>query len=517
MTQNERISLPLWKKLILFLISFIVFVIQLVLFVLLFIFNANYNEGFQAIGYINIVVETIALLYVLWIMHKPISTNYKLTWSILILIMPIPFIVLYTINYISLNLSKRKLTKILNEMPKRKYDDNIDELKLIDQTAYNFVTVVQRESLYSPVYKNTKFTYFSNVYEKHVDMLDSIRNANKYIFLEYFIIAEGELMDELIPILKIKGAEGIEIKILYDDIGSYGVMNKKLIKRLTEIPNLKLVNYEPIGVNFNILVNYRDHRKIAIIDGKIAYCGGDNLADEYIHKKERFGYWRDNCAKYEGRAVETFVVLFSEMWYLSTHEKLELSKYIVKHEVMDNSYIMPFGDGPNNPNNPGYDLFLSMINSAKKYIYISTPYFIIDDKMLEMLALKAKSGVAVYLLMPHIPDKKSAFYMGRANYGVILRAGAKVYEFEKGFNHAKNVIVDDMYAFIGTMNMDYRSFFLHYECGAFICNSLEIYEMKNDYLDSINKSIEITYDMWKKRKWYQKLIAFLMNIFAPLF
>ena len=144
MTQNERISLPLWKKLILFLISFIVFVIQLVLFVLLFIFNANYNEGFQAIGYINIVVETIALLYVLWIMHKPISTNYKLTWSILILIMPIPFIVLYTINYISLNLSKRKLTKILNEMPKRKYDDNIDELKLIDQTAYNFVTVVHQ-------------------------------------------------------------------------------------------------------------------------------------------------------------------------------------------------------------------------------------------------------------------------------------------------------------------------------------------------------------------------------------
>ena len=517
MTQNERISLPLWKKLILYFISIIVFFIQLFLIVLVFQFNANYSEGFNAVGYINIIVESLAVFYVLCIMRKPISTNYKLTWSILILIFPIPFMVLYTINNRSLALSQKKLSKLLKNIPKRNYNDNILDLKLIDETAYNIVNVVQKETIFSPVYKNTKFKYFKNVYDKHLDMLEELKKAKKYIFMEYFIIAQGELMDEIISILKIKGADGVEIKILYDDIGSYGVMKKELIETLTNIPNLKLCNYEPIGVNFNVLVNYRDHRKITVIDGKIAYCGGDNLADEYIHKKERFGYWRDNCAKYEGMIVETFLLLFSEMWYLTTKEIIDIPKYVSNYEVEDNSYIMAFGDGPNNINNPGYDLFLSLINSARKYIFISTPYFIVDYTLLEMLSLKAKSGVKVILLMPHIPDKKSAFYMGRERYGDILKAGANVYEFTPGFNHAKNIIVDDMYAFIGTMNMDYRSFFLHYECGAFICNSLEIYEMKNDFLDAVKESNEITYEIWKKRKWYQKLFAFLMNIFSPLF
>lgn len=516
MTQNERISLPLWKKLILYLISIIVFVIQLTLIILFFILVSGYGD-FKAVGYINIIVEILALLYVLWIMHKPISTNYKLTWSILILSIPIPFMVLYTINNRSLAISQKKLTKILDNVPKMNYTDNISDLKLIDETAYNIVNVVQKESVFTPVYKNTRFKYFKNVYDKHLDMLEELKRAKKYIFMEYFIIAEGELMNEMIPILKIKGTEGVEIKILYDDIGSYGVMKKDLIEKLTNIPNLMLCNYEPIGVNFNVLVNYRDHRKITVIDGRIAYCGGDNLADEYIHKKERFGYWRDNCAKYEGKVVETFLLLFCEMWYLTTKEIIDIPNYISNYEVMDNSYIMAFGDGPSNINNPGYDLFLSLINSAKKYIFISTPYFIVDDTLLEMLALKAKSGISVILLMPHIPDKKSAFYMGRERYGDILRVGAKVYEFTPGFNHAKNIIVDDMYAFIGTMNMDYRSFFLHYECGAFICNSLEIYEMKNDFLDAVEESEEITYELWKKRKWYQKLIAFFLNIFSPLF
>lgn len=516
MTQNERISLPIWKKIILFLVSFIVFAIQLALIIALVLLY-NYGETYKAFGYINLAIEIIAVLVIFIIMHKPISTNYKLTWSILILIFPIPFITLYSINKRSRTLSSKKLTKILKKYNVREYNDNLEELKNIDEEAYNIIHLVQKESFYSPLYKNTKFTYFKDIKDKNIDLLNEIKKATNYIFLEYFIIAEGKLTDELIPILKVKGAEGVEIKILYDDIGSYKVMTKKLIKRLTDIPNLKLCNYEPIGVNFNILVNYRDHRKIAIIDGKIAYCGGDNLADEYIHEKIRFGYWRDNCAKYVGKSVETFIVIFAEMWYLSTKEKLDLTRYAVNYEVEDDSYIMAFGDGPNNKLNPGYDLFTSLFLTAKKYIYISTPYFIVDDNLLSLLALKARSGVRVVLLMPHIPDKLSAFYMAREMYRDVLLAGGEVYEFLDGFNHAKNIIVDDKYAFIGTMNMDYRSFFLHYECGALIYKNKEILEMKNDFETIITKSILITYDDWKKRKWYQKLIAFLLNIFAPLF
>ena len=190
MTQNERISLPLWKKLILYFISIIVFFIQLFLIVLVFQFNANYSEGFNAVGYINIIVESLAVFYVLCIMRKPISTNYKLTWSILILIFPIPFMVLYTINNRSLALSQKKLSKLLKNIPKRNYNDNILDLKLIDETAYNIVNVVQKETIFSPVYKNTKFKYFKNVYDKHLDMLEELKKAKKYIFMEYFIIAD---------------------------------------------------------------------------------------------------------------------------------------------------------------------------------------------------------------------------------------------------------------------------------------------------------------------------------------
>lgn len=513
MTISERISLPIWKKIIILLISFILFVIQVFLILLAFDVILTYT-GTQ-IKWLYFLTLGIGFAYALYIIHKPISPNYKLTWCCLILSFPLIFCPLYTLNSSSRRLSKRKISKIHKAVAKIKYDDALADLDQIDSDAANLARIIQHQG-FAPIYKDTKYTFFENCTDKFYDLLEEVKKAEKYIYIEYFIIGQGYLMDTLIPILEEKGSNGVEIKIIYDDIGSKGAMKNKLLKRLSSIKNCKIVNYQPLGLNFNLLVNYRDHRKIFIIDGRVAYCGGDNLADEYINKKQRFGYWRDNCAKLEGDAVKSFILMFCEMWYMSTKEVIK-DIFLPEFDQQYEGYVLPFADGPLNNSNPAYDLFQALISTAKDYLYISTPYFVIDDATINLIALKAKSGVDVKILMPKIPDKKSVFYMGRGNYREILKAGGKIYEYIPGFNHAKNIVVDGKYAFIGTANMDYRSLFLHYECGTYVALNPEIDKMKLDFEKAILESELIDYDKWKKRPWYQKLIAYILNIFAPLF
>lgn len=515
MTQNERLSLPIWKKLILFVFSVFFFLIQL--FIMLVVFDISIEYTASPIKWIYFLTLGAGVCFVLYIIHKPISVHYKLTWSIMILIFPLPFIALYIFNSSSRKLSKRKqrqIKKAIHQYANR--DDALEKLKQEDPVGARLFQALKHSVSFS-VWDNVKFTYFNDCMDKLDDLLLELKKAEKYIFIEYFIIAKGYIMDQILPILQEKGNDGVQIKILYDDIGSKGVMPKKLLKKISKIPNCKINNYEPLGLNINFLVNNRDHRKIMVIDGRVAYCGGDNLADEYIHKKERFGYWRDNCGKYEGNVALTFAALFLEMWYISTKEVVELDFKPVDYKYNEPGYVMAFGDGPHNNSNPAYDLFHALINSANEYLYISTPYFVIDDQTVSAIALKAKSGVDVRVLMPKKPDKKSVFYMSRAHYREILKAGGKFYEYTPGFNHAKNIIVDDKYAFIGTVNMDYRSLFLHYECGALIALNDQIIKMREDFENAVSASEEIDYPKWKKRPWYQKLIAFILNIFAPLF
>ncbi len=510
MTQNERTSLPLWKKIITVFITLIVFAMQIFLFVLLF--QINLNNHLNVVFYF--VIELIGICFVLHIIHKPILTSYKLTWSILILIMPLPFTLLYMLNSQSKGLPRYKEKKIKNEFKNYSdYNNVIDELAKIDSKALRYARVLN-----FPVYKDTIFTFLNDGETKFNDLLIEIKQAKKYIFIETFILSEGYLLNELLNILEAKGKEGVEIKIIYDDLGSKATLKKKTIQKITKIPNCQITNYNPLGLNINPAFNYRDHRKITIIDGYIAYCGGDNYADEYIHKKERFGYWRDNCGKYKGEAVASFVAMFIEMWYMSTKEILPIKNYYVKSTYLkESSFVIPFGDGPSNGVKISYDIFNSLISSADKTLYISTPYFVIDDAIIDNIVLACKSGVDVRILMPGTPDKKSAFYLARSHYRDILKAGGKIYEYKKGFNHAKNIIVDNKYAFIGTINMDYRSLFLHYECGALILLDDEINNMQLDFIKACDESVEITYDKWKKRSLWQKIIAYILYLFEPLF
>ncbi len=514
MTQNERRGLPLWKRIIFLILTLIIFAIQISLFTLLF--QINFSNRLNI--YIYLLIELGAFLVVLHIIHKPILASYKLTWSILILVLPLPFLLLYFLNSRSRKLPKRKQHK-LNEALELYTVDNkmITKLQEIDPMAAKTARIIHSNTNY-PLYNNTKFTFLNDGEVKFLDFIEELKRAQKYIFIETFIIGEGFLLNELLQVLKAKGEAGVEIKIIYDDLGSKATIKSKTIKDITKIPNCKIVNYNPLGLNINPAFNYRDHRKITIIDGKIAYCGGDNLADEYIHKKTRFGFWRDNCGKYEGDAVNSFIGMFIETWYMSTKEILQLGDYLATLETEEqSSYIMPFGDGPSDKSDCAYDVFRSLISNAGKTLYISTPYLVIDDAMIEGIVLACKSGVDVRILMPGIPDKKTAFYLARFHYREILKAGGKIYEFTRGFNHAKNIMVDGKYAFIGTINMDYRSLFLHYECGALVFLDDEIKKMQEDFLKACQESKQITYEYWHKRPFYQKLVAYIIYLFAPMF
>ena len=349
------------------------------------------------------------------------------------------------------------------------------------------------------------------------DMIEDIKNAKKYIFIEYFIISSGILLNSLIDVLEKKGKEGVEIRICYDDFGSKLGLKNKDLNRIKLIPNLEIVKFAPLGLTINISANYRDHRKTVIIDGKIAYVGGDNLADEYANYKTRFGYWRDNAIRIEGEAVNNCLFSFAESWYLSTKKILDINEYKVIHKVEDsNNIVMPFGDGPTDRRNPAYDLYTSIADNAQNYLYISTPYLIIDPEFIDHICNACRSGVDVKVLIPGIPDKKTVYYLTQSHFGEILRAGGKIYKYSPGFNHAKNYICDDKYAVIGSINVDYRSLYLHFENGVYLSHDEEIIKMKEDFLNAISQSEEIDYNKWKNRPLLLKITQFILKLFSPL-
>ena len=517
MIYNERRSLPIWKRILVSILSIVMIALQLAVFTVMVLYTVRETLDFTiGMSILYIITEVLGFILVLTIIKRRINTNYKLTWCILIMLAPVFFGPFYLLNLTSRHLSRRKRTLIHEQLKQIPLSDVKEELKDDNPRFYNMANVVNNIQL-APVLKNSKFKFYPDIAIKDQDMFLDLKNAKRTIYLEYFIISPGKLTDELYEILKERGEAGVKIKILYDDIGCRGHNNGKIIKMLAGIKNCEVCPYQPFGINFNILVNYRNHRKLCIIDSVIAYCGGDNLADEYAHIIERFGYWRDNCSRYEGEAALSFAIQFGEMWYASTKEVLRDYEPEIIPQFEGYGYVMPFTDGPLFVGDSTYNLFLSMITNAKKCVYISTPYFIIDETMIDVICMKCKEGLDVKILMPGKPDKRTAFYMSRENYSKIIRAGGEIYEMSRGFNHAKNIMVDGRYAFAGTANMDYRSLYLHFECGALIMDSPEISVMEDDFLKEIENADFITYEKFKKRPWYQKFIAFIFNLFAPVF
>ena len=368
------------------------------------------------------------------------------------------------------------------------------------------------------LFSNTKQEYFPLGEDMHKRMLTDLDSAEKFIYMEYFIVEEGKFWNSILDILKKKTADGVEVKVLYDDIGCMMTLPGDYHKILGQY-GIEAMPFSRLRGNADSEFNNRSHRKILVIDGKIGYTGGVNIADEYINEVVKFGHWKDTALRIEGEAVWELTKLFLVDFGINKKKMPEIREdaYPVQPDIMEPGYVIPFGDGPYPiyKRRVGKSVIQNMLYGATKYVWMTSPYLIIDNDLCTDLENTALRGVDVRIIVPHIPDKKIIFGMTQSFYHRLLEAGVKIYEYEPGFVHAKSYLVDDEYAMIGTINLDYRSLVHHFENGIWMYNCESIKDMKADIEVTMKKSIEILLDTLKISM-LQRLVRSVVRIFAPM-
>jgi cardiolipin synthase len=469
-----------------------------------------------------IIGMIINILVLLKIVNMDMNPDYKLPWiSIVLLTSPFGGIIFLMFHNNHLSKKDYKKYQVIAGCLKKQINQSsvlnkMQELNEIDPVSYHQAVYVTYSSL-MPIEKNTQVTYFSSGEELFPSLIQDLENAKSFIFLEYFIIEPGVMWNSILEILKQKARDGVDCRVIYDDMGSIKTLPRKYDSYLRSL-GIKSYAFNEFKPVLSAVHNNRDHRKIAVIDGVVSYNGGINLADEYINKKVRFGYWKDAGLRLVGDGTKNFTALFLSVWDFLSGKISSYDKYIkIKHSIVDNSFVLPFGDGPK----PLYDeeigktVYLNLINQATKYIYITSPYFIVDHELMNALKIAAKRGVEVCIITPHIPDKKIPFLLTRSSYLPLLKAGCHIYEFTPGFIHAKNVIVDDICYVCGTINFDYRSLVHHFECGTIVYHSQSLFDLKRDFISTLSRSQKIT-EKEAKLRFGERIIKDFIQFLAPL-
>ena len=500
-------------------IPFPAHIILSVLFLLLqigFLIGLVYNFTSKSIA-VFWIFEIIAIITVAVIINRRSKPGYKIAWIIFILVFPI-----FGISLFVLFGGGRVLPHLKNRMKKC---ENLYLSKLPDDTSLHgtlryddlphsrqadYLTAVSGY----PLYKNTSVEYLSPGEVFLPRFLEELEAAEKYIFIEFFIIAEGVMWDKVFDILERKVKEGVEVKVLFDDFGSIKRQNKSFIHSLRS-KGIKVAVFNKIRPSFDVFMNNRNHRKIVVIDGKVAVTGGINLADEYINEYERFGYWMDCAVIIKGEAVKSFLAMFCSIWKFTTKEEISLETHDAEFSVKSNAFVLPYSDEPLDEETPAEGIYLQMLNTAQRYVYITTPYLIIDDTVIGALKMAAKSGIDVKILTPYIPDKWYVHPVTQYNYLELLEAGVKIYEYIPGFIHSKIFVSDDRVSTVGTVNMDYRSFSLHFECGVWFSDSDTVMDIKAHFNEMLKVSKEITLEEWKKNPWHKRLKMAILHLFSP--
>ncbi len=369
------------------------------------------------------------------------------------------------------------------------------------------------------VHDGTKTEYFPSGEAFFERYLEDLERAEKYIFLEYFIVERGAMWNAILEVLERKVHQGVEVRMLYDDIGCMGKIHLNYHKTLRK-KGIQCVKFNPFVPVVTNVHNNRDHRKITVIDGRVAYTGGLNLADEYINARVRFGYWKDSAVRLEGEGVLNLLFMFHRLYSLQLKRTEDIAPFLPEtvERFEGEGYVQPYGDGPFPlyDKHLGEDVYLNIIGSARKYVYITTPYLIIDYRMREALILAAKRGVDVRIVTPFIPDKKLAFALTRSNYMALIKGGVKIYEYAPGFIHAKNFLADDAVAVVGTINLDYRSFLFHFEDGVLMYKTKAVGQLKEDFDHTLAVSVPQTEED-AKRNVVWRWICEIAKLFAPLF
>ncbi len=484
------------------------------LFFVLYQFSVQYS-------FANMLLEILGIITAIYIISRPGDVAAKLAWTFVLLIVPLLGILIYFVfgrpgltksTAEAMEQVNKKIEPYLVQEPK-----TMEGLKQSDMDAYRQSEYIWKWSGF-PVYEHTQAKYYPCGEEMFEDMLKAINQARRFIFLEYFIIDAGIMYDRIMAALKRKADQGVEVRLIYDDIGCIGTLPVDFIKRMEKI-GIRCAVFNRFRPIMSIIMNNRDHRKILVVDGIWGFTGGVNIADEYINKEERFGYWKDTGIRLKGSAVWNFTAMFLEMWDAICHEQDDCRKYQRERPNLleqEHGFVQPYGDTPLDNENVGENVYLNMIAKAKDYIYIYTPYLIIDQEMQTSICNAAKSGVDVRLVTPGIPDKKLIFLMTRSNYKTLLESGVKIYEYTPGFIHAKCFLCDDKTAAVGSINLDYRSLYLHFECGVWLYQNEAIMQLKKDMLQTFACSHQILLEDWKEPGFFLRTLQTVMKLFAPL-
>lgn len=464
------------------------------------------------------VFRIISILLVFKIINKRDNPSYKLTWIIFIIIAPFVGGVLFFLwgngkikPVLRKTMAKQKRLNRPYLMQNYSVAEALQQQDIYHSRQSQFL---QRESGY-PVYTDTSVEYLAPGEKFFPRLLEELRNAEKYIFIEYFILAEGKMWDEIHDILKYKAANGVEVRVIYDDFGSITRHTRGFVKKLRS-EGIKVIAFNRIRASIDLFLNNRDHRKICVIDGYVSMTGGMNIADEYINKTSPHGYWMDCAVIMKGPATTSLVVAFCEMWSCISRERLNPVKYIVHDFPKHEGFVQPYMENPLDTNHyPGEGIYRQILGTAKDYVYIVSPYLILDNTMITAVTSAAKAGVDVRIITPSIGDKWYVHPVTRFNYQELLESGVRIFEYKPGFIHSKLFVSDDAVATCGTINMDYRSFYFHFECGVWMCGIDTVNEIKEHFLQMQGVSEEILLSKWMKRSLWQRFKQALLNIFAP--
>lgn len=474
--------------------------------------------------YISNAIGIISVLIVLWIVNKKINPSYKLGWTILIMTVPVFGVLLYVL------FGKSRIAQAIQDKYTQVQEESLPYMEQDEQTFQELEeqsagAAVQSRYIHQyssfPVHGNTTAEYFQVGDDMFPVLVRELEQAQHYIYIEYFIINDGVMWRTILDILERKAKEGVDVRLIYDGFGCLTTLPNRYDKVLRE-KSIKCTIFNPFRPLLNIVQNNRDHRKICVIDGKTGFTGGINLADEYINQKERFGHWKDTAVMLKGEAVWNMTVMFLHMWSVVNNSaepmehELHMPHKYHPEAFEDDGFVQPYSDTPLDGEVLGENVYLNIINRAKKYVYICTPYLIIDNEMMTALCLAAKSGVDVRIMTPGVPDKKMVFLLTQSYYEQLLEAGVRIYEYQPGFLHAKSFVCDDEIAVVGTINLDYRSLYLHFECAAFLYENSEIPAVENDFQGTLKKCQKITQEDYKKQKSFDKIAGSILRVFAPL-
>lgn len=455
------------------------------LFVLLFSASA-------VTTYLSIVLRLVSILVVVHLINSPSNPNVKLAWVVPILLFPLFGGVVYILFGMRWDYQLRRKRYEGAEDRLRSYMPSdrglLHKIEETDEHVAGQCRYLSESGF--PVYEHTKAVYFPLGDDNYPVLLEELKKAKRFIFMEYFIIEEGEMWNSILEILKEKVKTGVDVRLIYDDLGCILKLPKHY-ERTLEGYGIKCVVFNRFRPFLSTVMNYRDHRKITVIDGDVGFTGGINLADEYINRVQKFGHWKDTGIMLRGEAVRNLTLLFLNQWNLNRPTDESFVPYLptsAAFETESDGFVQPYGDSPFDDEICAENVYLNIINHARRYLYICTPYLIIDHETMTALNLAAKRGVDVRIITPGIPDKKIVYQLTRSYYPGLIRNGVKIYEYTAGFVHAKSFVCDDEIATVGSVNLDYRSLYHHFECGCYLYKNSAVLDVLADFRDTLSKS-----------------------------